>query len=134
MSGERASTAEPGPAAAPARNQSRAAVPQATTDPRHTRRAAPATPAAPTASPVALHVERLVLEGLPLSGRDAPRLQAALEGELTRLLASAPLPAAWQAGGGVAAMPRLSWQMPLGADPERMGRELARALYRGWSP
>ena len=33
-----------------------------------------------------LHIDRLVLEGLPLSPTDGPLLQAALESELTRLM------------------------------------------------
>jgi hypothetical protein len=37
---------------------------------------------------ISLHIERLILEGLPVASNSGPQLQAAVEAELTRLLAS----------------------------------------------
>jgi len=37
---------------------------------------------------ISLHIERLILEGLPITSNSGPQLQAAVEAELTRLFAS----------------------------------------------
>ena len=37
---------------------------------------------------ISLHIKRLILEGLPLTSNSGPQLQAAIEAELSRLLAS----------------------------------------------
>lgn len=37
---------------------------------------------------ISLHIERLILEGLPITSNSGPQLRAAVEAELTRLLAS----------------------------------------------
>ncbi|MCC7373469.1 MAG: hypothetical protein IT581_02350 [Verrucomicrobiales bacterium] len=92
-------------------------------------------PTNPTASPlsVRLHIERLVLDGVPGNSRDLGRLRAALETELGRLLgdhASAGL-----SGGSThlakIAAPEIRWAT--NTDPAESGRDLARAIFSGMS-
>ena len=92
-------------------------------------------PPNPTASPlsVRLHIERLVLEGVPGDSRNLGRLRAALESELGRLLsvhASAGL-----SGGSThlaeVAAPEIRWAR--NADPVESGRQLAQAIFTGMS-
>lgn len=47
---------------------------------------------------ISVHVERLVLEGLPVSVSERPLLQAAIEAELTRLLRNGGLADEFRAG------------------------------------
>lgn len=78
---------------------------------------------------IQVKVERLVLEGLPVTGAQAPRLQAAFEVELGRLL--------FEAGQSAEALPRSigslpadSIRVPASAGPAAMGRQIARAVFR----
>lgn len=77
-----------------------------------------------------LHIDRLVLEGLPLSQGDGPLLQAALESELTRLLGDG---LSGELAKG-AAVPRLKAQ---GIDvapsdgPKAIGRKIAGSVCGG---
>lgn len=87
------------------------------------------------AQAVTLHIERIVLDGLPLGAAQAAQLQAALQGELARLLqrdaACAPF-----AGG---AMPRLAapaLQVSMPVRPLELARAIAHSVYQslGRSP
>ena len=77
---------------------------------------------------VNVHVERLVLDGLPVGSGEVPALQQALEMELAVLFtgdAETPLPP----GGAV---PRLRAEMAAAApgDPHGWGRGVAGAVHR----
>ncbi len=77
---------------------------------------------------VRLHIEHLVLDGFPAQGLDASRLHAALERELTRLLAQADS-TAWTSR----ALDHLQApvvQLATHADSAAWGRQIARALMR----
>lgn len=80
---------------------------------------------------VSLHIERVVLDGIPLSGKAGARLQTALSTELSRLLGEArgELPP-----GEALAFLRLHEVLDAGRDPERLGQQLAHALVRGLTP
>jgi hypothetical protein len=78
---------------------------------------------------VRLHIERLVLDGLALERGHEPVLRAALEAELTRLIAD---------GGGAhelmtaGAVPRVSApgiETAGDGDPAQLGRQIARSVY-----
>jgi hypothetical protein len=77
---------------------------------------------------VNLHIERLVLEGFPLDGRDAALVQAAVRVELTRLFAQNE---AGPASLASAAVPRLQ-AAPMrvsGAEtPQRLGAAIAQSV------
>ena len=76
-----------------------------------------------------LHIERLVLDGLPLKPGEERLVQAALEAELTRLLVAGGLAEAWQAGGAVPTLPAVSAPVSQGASPAVIGRQVAQSVY-----
>lgn len=78
-----------------------------------------------------LHIERLILEGLPVTSLQGPQLQAAIEKELTRLLALHGLSDELRRG---TALPRVrAGTIQLGKDnqPARLGQSIARAVHEG---
>lgn len=78
-----------------------------------------------------VHIERLVLDGLPVTGAQAPRVEAALEAELGRLLADGEVSPGLLSDGAVAHVPGGTIQMSGQSDPAGIGRQVARALYGG---
>lgn len=80
---------------------------------------------------IELHIDRLILDGFALTNRQRAQLQAAVEKELTRLLAAHGLSDEFQ--GGIA-VPRVrAGAMQFGKDhqPARLGQSIARAVYEG---
>ncbi len=78
-----------------------------------------------------LHIERLVLDGLPIEHGQGPHVKAAVEAELTRLLTENGLAAELQSGG---ALPRLNAnaiQLPPGGSPAQIGQQIAQSVYGG---
>src|SRR5215217_7764895 len=78
-----------------------------------------------------LHIERLVLEGLPLSSGQAPLVQLAVQQELTRLLGSNGIAPGLMSGG---AMPHASggnMQLAQEASPRQMGTQIAQSVHEG---
>jgi hypothetical protein len=80
---------------------------------------------------IELHIERLVLDGLPLDSRQARQVQGAIEAHLTQLLSAGGSPSAPQMGSG--AVPRLSggtvtWNAAGG--PGALGQQVGAAVFR----
>jgi hypothetical protein len=78
-----------------------------------------------------LHIEHLVLEGLPVTGPQGALIQAALESELTRLLGAEGLP-----GASSAALKNLSGgtiQLAATSHPAPTGNQIAQAVYTSLS-
>jgi hypothetical protein len=79
-------------------------------------------------SAIFVHIERLVVDGLPLTAAQAARMQPALERELARLIARHGDVTAW--AGSMqpvdAAAPALRWD---GARPHQLGRALAHRVF-----
>jgi hypothetical protein len=73
-----------------------------------------------------LHIERLVLDGLPLAPAEVPRFQAALEQELGRRLAAASAPG-WP-GGAVARLDAGAVHLAAGGSARTWGRQVAQTL------
>jgi hypothetical protein len=78
-----------------------------------------------------VHIERLILEGLPVTSPQGPQVQRALERELETLLASNGLSRELRQGtaipsvrGGTIEVPNESW-------PAMLGQRIARAVYGG---
>jgi len=80
---------------------------------------------------VHLHIERLVLDGLPLRASDALRVRMALEAELAQLVASGALPHKGYAIDRVRATP-----MKLGGkqDAVGIGRAIAASVHSALQP
>lgn len=80
---------------------------------------------------IELHIEELVLEGL--SPGDRHRIGAAIEGELARLLTERGLPAGLAQGAEVPRLDGGSFEMNRNVTPEKVGAQVAGAVYGGMS-
>jgi hypothetical protein len=78
-----------------------------------------------------VHIERLVLDGLPMTSADGPRVRAAVEGELAWLLAAGGLSRELAAGGAVARVPTPQISFGQGERPDAIGRAVARSVHAG---
>jgi hypothetical protein len=78
-----------------------------------------------------LHIERLVLNGIPLLPGERPLLQAAVEAELTRLLTSGGLGDALQSGGAWYSVRTARIQPENDGNSARLGEQVAGAVYEG---
>jgi hypothetical protein len=80
---------------------------------------------------VNLHIERLILDGISIPHRQRPHLQAAVEMELTRLLAADGLAPNLLVGGAVPRVPAGAIQLTGESDPTYLGQQIAQAVYGG---
>ena len=79
---------------------------------------------------IQVHIDRLVLDGLPVQNHEGPAVKKAFQAELGRLLAEGNLSAELTGGGAFREMPGGS--MTIGQrDPRKIGREIARVVYGG---
>lgn len=81
---------------------------------------------------IAMHIEHLVVDGLPLTRAQAARMQASLERELARLIAQGGNARAWggaqatQAARSAAPARGVPWDA---TRPHQLGRALARDVF-----
>jgi hypothetical protein len=80
-----------------------------------------------------LHIERLVLDGLPIARQDGPLVQAAVEAELSRLLTAQGLAPGLLSGGAMPAVRGDSLQLAGESSPSQLGTQIAQAVYGGLS-
>ena len=78
---------------------------------------------------IKLHIDRLILDGLPLERRHGPLVQAAVEKELARLLAAHGLGWEWQSGGAVARVSAPGFRLANENSPSRLGQQIAGSIY-----
>jgi len=76
-----------------------------------------------------VHIERLILDGLPVT--QGPLVQAAVEGELARLLSHGNSTARFNTGGALASLKGGSIQVAKGAGAAGLGAQIAAAVYGG---
>ena len=76
-----------------------------------------------------LTIEELILEGVPSPAR--AHIGTALTGELERLLGEGGVPPWLRTGGSVGRIDAGLFSVAPGADAGAIGRNLARAVYRG---
>jgi hypothetical protein len=76
---------------------------------------------------IRLHIERLVLDGLPAT--DRARLRAAVESELARLLAAGGLGRGLAAGGAMARLSAPPIRLERSGRPDALGRAVARSVH-----
>jgi hypothetical protein len=79
---------------------------------------------------IQLHIERLVLDGLPLGPGGGARVQAAVEAELARLLSEGGVADGWLAGGVMPEVRAAPIQLSVGARPAEIGGQIASSVYR----
>jgi hypothetical protein len=80
---------------------------------------------------VNLHIERLILDGLPVSSLQGAAVRSALERELARVLAQGGLVGQLGGGGAVPHVPPQQFNLAPGERPDAIGRHIARSLHRG---
>jgi len=78
-----------------------------------------------------LHVERLILDGLPVTSHQGPLVQAAVEAELTQLLTSEGLAGSLNSGGATPRVNAPDIQLNGDNSPAQLGRQIAQAVYGG---
>jgi hypothetical protein len=76
-----------------------------------------------------LHIERLILDGLPFEARHRAALQTAIELELARLLTENGVASNWQSSGAVSSVRADAIQMTTKSDPTQIGRQIAGSIY-----
>jgi len=80
---------------------------------------------------IELRIDRLILEGLPLSAAQGALVQRAVEQELARLLAEGGLSESWHAGGAAPVVQGGAITLAPGASPAQMGAQIAQSVYSG---
>ena len=75
-----------------------------------------------------VHIERLIVDGLPLRKSEGTLVQLAVERELAHLLAGNGLNSDLVTGGAVASLPASSIQLAKNAPPARLGQQIAGAV------
>jgi hypothetical protein len=78
---------------------------------------------------IELHIERLVLDGLPVGAGQGAAIQAAVEAELARLLASGELSPVLLAGGAVPMLHAGGIQVAGAVQPGPLGTQIAGAVH-----
>jgi hypothetical protein len=78
-----------------------------------------------------LHIERLILDGLPIERSQGPVVQAAVEAELSRLLTENGLAADLQSGGAMPSVNANGIQLASASSPAQMGQQIAQSVYGG---
>ena len=80
-----------------------------------------------------LHIERLVLEGLPLNSWQAPLVQLAVQEELTRLLGLRPVATQLRSGGAVPYARGGAVRFRGETGPRHLGTQIAQSVHDGLS-
>ncbi len=80
---------------------------------------------------VNVHIERLILDGLPIASHQGPLVQTAVEAELTRLLAADGLAANLLVGGALSHLQAGGIQLTGEGNPGQLGQQIAQAVYGG---
>jgi hypothetical protein len=76
-----------------------------------------------------LHIERLIIDGLPIEAGQGALVKAMLEAELTRLLEAHGLSAGLQAGGAMPGLQASAVELNAEKNPGQIGAQIARAVY-----
>ena len=79
-----------------------------------------------------LHIERLVLEGLPLQRSERGIVEAAVIAELTNLLTSSGTPETWQENVVVPRVNAAEMTMNQPSTPNQIGQQIAQSVYGGF--
>ncbi len=80
---------------------------------------------------IQLHIERLILDGLPVERIDGSIVRAAVEAELSRLLTAEGLHPSLLSGGATPAVQGSSIQLTSQSNPAHLGTQIAQAAYGG---
>lgn len=78
-----------------------------------------------------LHIDRLVLDGLPIDHHHGPLVKAAVEAELSRLLTANGLANSLLTGGATPSVPAPGIEVSSDRNPAQLGQQIGRAIYGG---
>ena len=78
-----------------------------------------------------VQIERLILDGIHVAPHERPLLQAAVEGELGRLMLAGGLSPELAAGVAVPSVNVAGMPMSGDVGPARLGEQIARVVYGG---
>ena len=76
-----------------------------------------------------LHIERLILDGLPLGAGQGALVQGALEVELARLLMQGGIAPGLESDGAVPSVRANAIQLTAQSSPAKMGQQIAQSVY-----
>lgn len=82
-------------------------------------------------SGVSLHIERVTIDGARMGPGQAAQLQAALEQELARLIATNGLDRKMIADGAIPSIRTKGIELDKAVNPRRFGSQIAQAVYSG---
>ena len=80
---------------------------------------------------IRLHIERLVLDGLPVSGAQGAQVKAAVEAELGRLLSERSVNGEIAAGAALPRVDAAPMHVTRDATPAQIGNGIARSMFSG---
>jgi hypothetical protein len=80
---------------------------------------------------IQVHIERVVLDNLPIERHQGVRVQAAIQAELTRLLTENGVPPNLLRGGAVPHARGGTIQVASADPPARLGQQIGQAVYGG---
>jgi hypothetical protein len=80
---------------------------------------------------ITIHIERLILDGLPVATHQGPLVQAAVEAELARLVTADGLSPSLSGGGALASVRAGYLQLANDSNPNQLGQQIAQAVYGG---
>ena len=80
---------------------------------------------------IRVHIERLILDGLNVSAGDGPRVQAAVEAELARMVSTGGLAPELLAGASLTALPAVSVSLAREQNATVLGEQVAHSVYQG---
>ncbi|MGC2108252.1 MAG: hypothetical protein WA655_01965 [Candidatus Korobacteraceae bacterium] len=76
-----------------------------------------------------IRIERLVLDGLPVTGSRGAQVQAAVQAELANMLGNGGLSHELRSGGALPILPAAQITFARGDAPAEIGRRIARAIH-----
>ena len=80
---------------------------------------------------IRIHIERLILDGLPITRSQGPLIQAAVEAELARLFNENGMAETLQTSIAVPSVRTNGMQLAPGSNPAQMGAQIAQSVYSG---
>ena len=75
-----------------------------------------------------VHIERLILDGLPVTTAQGPLVQAAVESEISRLLGADGLSASLRVGGALPSVAGGTIELRSNPGPVDLGKQIATAV------
>jgi hypothetical protein len=78
-----------------------------------------------------VHIERLILDGLPIGVGQGALVQATVEAELARLLVQGGLAPNLQSGGALAGLRAEAIRVTAESSPAQLGQAIAQSVYAG---